>query len=103
MCTSVTFDRIDNNEFSGLMDDHEQFVGEVGPWSYEGIDPLVNKRLHWGDGVTPMGNVGRGIQTAGMAKVRLLFDQESPAGLVETARPHIAHFSRSFPIDDQLL
>jgi hypothetical protein len=76
-----TPNRIDNNEFSGLMDDHERFVGQSSPWDYgsEGdgsnsarsdSTKTLSERLYWNGGIVNMGSVGRCVQTVGMAKVK---------------------------------
>jgi hypothetical protein len=63
--------RIDNNEYSGLFDDLEEFKGEVDPWLVESdkYNPQVARRLGWGGGKTSVGRVGRTSQTIAMAKV----------------------------------
>ncbi|CAE6422966.1 unnamed protein product [Rhizoctonia solani] len=55
---------IDNNEYSGLVDDAEGYVGKSSFWG--GGD--WESRLGWGGGETTVGQVGRLIQMMGMAK-----------------------------------
>ncbi|KAJ1304276.1 hypothetical protein OPQ81_005436 [Rhizoctonia solani] len=55
---------IDNNEYSGLIDDAEIYMGKKSFW--EGGD--WESRLGWGGGETTVGQVGRMIQVMGMAK-----------------------------------
>ncbi|KAK7005918.1 hypothetical protein R3P38DRAFT_3326385 [Favolaschia claudopus] len=57
---------IDNNEISGLEDDEERFVGEVGVYGGEGGN--TEMRMGWGGGETRVGSVGKAIQTMGMAR-----------------------------------
>ncbi|KAG8689890.1 hypothetical protein FRC11_015020 [Ceratobasidium sp. 423] len=55
---------IDNNEFSGLVDDAEVYAGKKSFWG--GGD--WESRLGWGGGETTVGQAGRLIQMMGMAK-----------------------------------
>ncbi|KAJ6594391.1 glycosyl hydrolases family 31-domain-containing protein [Mycena capillaripes] len=57
---------IDNNEISGLMDDEERFVGEVGVFGSQGGS--VETRMGWGGGEIRVGSVGKAVQTMGMAR-----------------------------------
>lgn len=70
--TTDCISRIDNNEYSCLMDDLERFRGETSAWSSRGIPDHVRNRLSWGDGEISMGQAGRGSQTAAMARVGIL-------------------------------
>lgn len=58
---------IDNNEISGLEDDEERFVGEVGVFGNKGGS--VETRMGWGGGEIRVGSVGKAVQTMGMARV----------------------------------
>ncbi|CAE6538194.1 unnamed protein product [Rhizoctonia solani] len=57
---------IDNNEYSGLVDDAEVYVGKSSFWG--GGD--WESRLGWGGGKICVGQAGRLIQMMGMAKVK---------------------------------
>ncbi|KAG8729445.1 hypothetical protein FRC12_020968 [Ceratobasidium sp. 428] len=61
---NVTGMWIDNNEYSGLMDDDEGYLGENSFWT--GGD--WERRLGWDGGKTTVGRAGRLIQMMGMAK-----------------------------------
>ncbi|CAE6415464.1 unnamed protein product [Rhizoctonia solani] len=56
---------IDNNEYSGLVDDAEGYEGKCSFWGGGGD---WESRLGWGGGETTVGQVGRLIQMMGMAK-----------------------------------
>ncbi|CUA71205.1 alpha-glucosidase [Rhizoctonia solani] len=59
---------IDNNEYSGLVDDAEGYAGKSSFWG--GGD--WESRLGWGGGETTVLQVGRLIQMMGMAKMNLV-------------------------------
>ncbi|KAG8693150.1 hypothetical protein FRC09_010697, partial [Ceratobasidium sp. 395] len=61
---NVTGMWIDNNEYSGLVDDDEGYLGENSFWT--GGD--WERRLGWDGGKTTVGRAGRLIQMMGMAK-----------------------------------
>lgn len=75
--------RIDNNEFSGLVDDEATFRGEISFWSIKesesdgttASDVDVDGRMGWGGGRGPIavGRAGKTAQAMGMAKVRSRF------------------------------
>lgn len=59
---------IDNNEFSSLLDDDEQFRGEIPLFdTRNGNISDIQKRMGW-MGSQRVGSVGRGVQTLGMAR-----------------------------------
>ncbi|KAG8732857.1 hypothetical protein FRC11_010456 [Ceratobasidium sp. 423] len=55
---------IDNNEFSGLVDDEEVYIGKKSFWG----GGEWESRLGWGGGETTVGQAGRLVQMMGMAK-----------------------------------
>ncbi|KDN45363.1 hypothetical protein RSAG8_04950, partial [Rhizoctonia solani AG-8 WAC10335] len=72
---------IDNNEYSGLVDDAEVYVGKNSFWG--GGD--WESRLGWGGGETTVGQAGRLIQMMGMAKTTY----DTMLGLFPERRPII--------------
>ncbi|CEL62592.1 alpha-glucosidase [Rhizoctonia solani AG-1 IB] len=72
---------IDNNEYSGLVDDAEIYVGRTSFWG----GGEWESRLGWGGGVTTVGQVGRLIQMMGMAKTTY----DTMLGLFPDRRPII--------------
>jgi alpha-glucosidase len=78
---SITGIWIDNNEFSSLIDDEEEIRGQIELWTVptsivtntiEGTKAEqaaeVANRMGWGRRPTPVGSVGRGVLTMGMAR-----------------------------------
>ncbi|QRV92527.1 glycoside hydrolase family 31 protein [Ceratobasidium sp. AG-Ba] len=61
---NVTGMWIDNNEYSGLVDDDEGYAGENSFWG----DGDWERRSGWGGGKTTVGRAGRLIQMMGMAR-----------------------------------
>lgn len=57
---------------AGMVDGASTFRGEVGMWNARvpGLVDNVEKRMGWGSIVTRVGNVGKAINTIGMARVR---------------------------------
>ncbi|CAE6391128.1 unnamed protein product [Rhizoctonia solani] len=72
---------IDNNEYSGLVDDAEIYVGKNSFWG----GGEWESRLGWGGGETTVGQVGRLIQMMGMAKATY----DTMLGLFPDRRPII--------------
>ncbi|KAF8685452.1 glycosyl hydrolase 31 family [Rhizoctonia solani] len=72
---------IDNNEFSGLVDDAEVYVGRESFW----VGGEWESRLGWGGGETTVGQAGRLIQMMGMAKTTY----DTMLGLFPDRRPII--------------
>jgi hypothetical protein len=63
-----TYARIDNNEYSGLVDDDEEYIGDNSFWG----GGAWEERLGWGGGKTTVGRAGRLVQMLGMAKVSIV-------------------------------
>lgn len=66
--------RIDNNEFSGLLDDNATYRGDISFWGHPGHDEAgeVGVRMGWGASSPSVGEAGRVSQAMGMAKVHPL-------------------------------
>ena len=72
MAKGLTGMWIDNNEMAGMVDDEARFAGQLGLYNARTptrISENVEKRAGWGGGQTTVGQVGKAIQTMGMARV----------------------------------
>ncbi|KAH7338167.1 glycosyl hydrolases family 31-domain-containing protein [Rhizoctonia solani] len=69
---------IDNNEYSGLVDDAEGYAGKCSFWGGGGD---WEPRLGWGGGETTVGQAGRLIQMMGMAKRPVIVTRAAIPGM----------------------